>query len=642
MAKHAGDRQKGGGARGQEVPVRGEVDSRQPLASGPHDSEILTQVRGKTHMYEGIADLPFRVRTGPSTAFDHRTKPGTVILGVLQLERLEVTDPDVIDFIVIHELGHFFELSQDPQGFRTVIDEAKRDDGLGQAYFRFYNALMDIYVNHNTMNRAPQYRDAHGDYTDEIKRLYTEKLFPKRDLTELPLSTQYSYALLNIGMHVGDDLVVSPEVQEALDKSFMRYGEEFTTQEIIETYLIPAIGVQSTKEWRATISERKGIIDATFRKRFEELIQVDQQNEQDPNQGMPDGDLEGFEASPDDLRRATEQAEAIQHQNNKSDEEKAADSRTEAVQEEAEKHLSPDEARDFAETYRRVYPQIVEVAQILKEIVRQEIDYRQETLGHFREGIEPDMEEVVEQFPTIVRNPSQAKVMLKDVYQEVIVEQPQHVRLWPILDLSGSMEDDISLVRDLCVVFSGAAQSITLEAELGQHQLRTSLGVTGYNNEAFEIVPLTESPTYADIAKGYSKLRATGGTYEAPALNKVARQIRRLERGENVVDIVLVVTDGETSVEGESITAIAKLKGLGAKLLAFQFSRGYLVPDQKTERKDSHGVGSFQYELKRPEPESGTFGRIWRENGYVIRGTYSVVPAVRDGLRELLTKGEVL
>jgi hypothetical protein len=634
VAKQSSSRRAEGGG-GEQGGDRAAKDPSTDLRA-----ETLNQVRGKADMYIAVSGLPFSVRDGGRTAFDHRTKPGTVILGVEQLHKLGIAEPDLIDFCVLHELGHFFELSQDPKGFMSVIAEGERADGLGKSYFRFYNAVMDIYVNRNTLNNAPVYGDSNGDYSQEIRQLYTEKLFPERDLTKLPLSTQYSYALLNIGMQVGDDLVVSPEVRQALDESFMHFGEELTTQEIIETYLVPAIGIRNTDEWQAKISERKGIVDATFRKRFEALIKADLQNGQDPNQGQSAGDLEGFEASPEDLRQATKQAQEIQREANKSDKEKQADAREKAVNEQAQKHLSPEQAQDLAQTHRRVYDQIVQVAQIFKEIVRQEVDHRLETQGHFKTGAELDMEEVVEQFPTIMRNPTEAKVMLKDVYEEVIVEQPKHVRVWPVLDLSGSMSDDIKLVRDLCVVFSGAAQTITLEAEMNDQQLRASLGVIGYNDGAFEILPYTERPTYEDIAKGYGKLVAAGGTYEAPALRMVAQKIKGLGRDESVVDIVIVVTDGDTTREDESQTAIKRLKEeLGAKVIAFQFSRGYQVADTKPQDVDGDMDKTGRQSFVPPPPESGTFGRIWGPDGHAIRGAYNVVPKVRDALRDLLGSG---
>ena len=234
--------------------------------------------------------------------------------------------------------------------------------------------------------------------------------------------------------------------------------------------------------------------------------------------------------------------------------------------------------------------------------MRTEIDYRKEQEGFFKSGQELDVAEAVERFHTIQTNPGEARVFTRDTYAEVLTEHPQHVRVWGVFDLSGSMEGDINLVRELSVIFSGAAQTISLGAELEQHSLRASFASVGYSDNAFELLPLTENPTYADIAQSYGRLKADGGTYEAPALRMVVDRIGNLERSESVVDIVVAVTDGETQHAGESSEAIKKLQDLGAKLIAFQFSRGHIVPDVKPAEETGPAGGMMPF--ARPEPQS--------------------------------------
>lgn len=594
------------------------------------DTGVLSQIRHKSDAYESLTGLPFRVKSGSYTAFDHSSDPGTVLIGEVQLQKHGITSPLQRDFVVLHELGHFHELSMDPEGYQRVIDEVKRPDGLGQSYFRFYNALLDIYVNRNTLNRAPVYGDGTGGFSEEVKELYTKRLFKERDFTKYPKSTQYSYALLNIGMGVGDDIKVSPEVLKALEAPLKLLGDNLSTSEMIEQFLIPAVGIRGRGEWRATVSERKSIIDKTFRVRFEELVELDRREESDPNRGDPLGDLEGIEPSVEDLGRATEAAKRILREQSKTAEERASDERQRAAEEEAREHLSEEEAKDFAETYSRVYPQILEVASILQDIVRDEISYRKESKGFFPTGDTVDVAEAVERFDIIQTNPTRARIFMRELYEEILTQQPQLVRVWGVFDLSGSMKNDIKLVRELKVICAGATQNVSLGAEIEQHSLRASFGSIGYNDNAFEILPLTAHPTYGDIAKSYSKLKAEGRTYEAPALRMVAEQISKLERDENVVDIVVSVTDGETRKEEESKLAVAELERLGAKLMAFRFGRGILIPDERpTELSPEQFVAP-------PEPESGKFEAIWGKYGYRVHRADKVAPAMRDRFREIL------
>ncbi|RME62104.1 MAG: hypothetical protein D6780_00380, partial [Candidatus Dadabacteria bacterium] len=117
---------------------------------------LFRHIEAQKEIYESIAKLPFRVRFGGQTSFDHEKKE--VILGVEQLLSLGIVDPREIDFGILHELGHFYELTSDPEGYKSVIKEGKRDDGLGRVYFELYNVLMDIYVNTWLANRADQFR----------------------------------------------------------------------------------------------------------------------------------------------------------------------------------------------------------------------------------------------------------------------------------------------------------------------------------------------------------------------------------------------------------------------------------------------------------------------------------------------------
>jgi hypothetical protein len=437
-------------------------------------------------------------------------------------------------------------------------------------------------------------------------------------------------------MGVGDDLIVSPEVSKALKEPFKLGGHQYTTQEIIEQYLVPVIGIRSKGEWSASVTERKSVIDKTFRKRFEALVEIDKKEGQDPNQGSDSGDLEGVEPSIDDLDKATKVAERIQSEAKKSPDQKAAEGREKSVRDAAKEHLDQQQAQDLAETYSRVYPQILEVVDILKNIVREEIDHRKVQKGFFISGQHLNIGETVERFHTIQTNPSEARVFERDVYEEVTTEQPQHVRIWAVFDLSGSMEGDVQLVRELSVIFAGAVNTLCLGAELEQHTLRGSFAAVGYSDDAFEILPLKEGLTFSDIARSYGELYARGGTYEAPALRKVAAQLEGLERDENVVDIVVAVTDGDTKAESESKTEIQRLKGLGAKLLAFKFRRGYAVPD--VQPKDEELQQGPTASLKPPEQESGLFGSIWGKHGRQVRRAAEVVPAVRDGLSDIIRK----
>lgn len=612
-----------------------ETKGTSPGEAAPQNSDLgalsLERIQDKGGAYEMVSRLPFSIRIGEQTAFDHTKK--TVIIGTKQLSDIGISDPAIVDFIVLHELGHFKELADDPVGYKKVIDEGTRKDGLGKAYFRFYNALMDIYVNTNTRNKAPVFGGS--EFSQEVKECYREQLFKERDFTKMPLSTQYSYALLNMGMGIAADLTVAPAVRAELDKEINLYGTRYTTQEIIDTFLVPAIGTRSSKEWQATISQRKTIIDETFRRSFERLVEKDVKEGEDPNQGSGTGDLEGVEASPEDFKKAIEEVERQIAEQNKSAAEKAAEERGKGVDKIAQKHLTPEEAQDFRETVERVQPTIIELVNLYQQIVRKEFDTKKTEQGFFKRGSSLDINRAVSQFGKIRDLPEESQVMMKDVYQEVVTYQPQQIRNWLSLDLSGSMIGDIGLLRDLSVAFSGALQTLSMGAALGEHGLQGSLGIVGFNDDLIPILPLTQDPTYEHIAQSYKSLAANGGTAEHTALQKIVDEIKKDPPREGRVDIVIGITDGETNNPEKSKQLVKELEQLGVKLLAFRFTRGYVAPDVKPDPKQAAEEAANKLNEPPPPPPT-TFGDIWGAHGAVVRRAKDVIPAVRRGLEDLL------
>lgn len=612
-----------------------ETKGTSPGGAAPQNSEFgalsLERIQDKGGAYEMVSRLPFSIRIGEQTAFDHTRK--TVIIGTKQLSDIGISEPTIVDFIVLHELGHFKELADDPVGYKKVIDEGTRKDGLGKAYFRFYNALMDIYVNTNTRNKAPVFGGS--EFSREVKECYREQLFKERDFTTMPLSTQYSYALLNMGMGIAADITVAPAVRAELDKQINLYGTQYTTQEIIDTFLVPAIGTRSSKEWQATISQRKTIIDETFRRSFERLVEKDVEEEEDPNQGSGTGDLEGVEASPEDFKKAIEEVERQIAEQNKSAAEKAAEERGKGVGKIAQKHLNPEEAQDFRETVERVQPTIIELVNLYQQIVRKEFDTKKTEQGFFKRGSSLDINRAVSQFGKIRDLPEESQVMMKDVYQEVVTYQPQQIRNWLSLDLSGSMNDDIGLLRELSVAFSGALQTLSMGAALGEHGLHGSLGIVGFNDNLIPILPLTRDPTYEHIAQSYKSLAASGGTAEHTALQKIVDEIKKDPPREGRVDIVIGITDGETNNPEKSKQLVKELEQLGVKLLAFRFTRGYVAPDVKPDPKQAAGEAANKLN-EPPPPPPRTFGDIWGKHGAVVNQAQQVIPAVRRGLEDLL------
>lgn len=579
------------------------------------------------HVFESLSrQLGFGIRFGEKTAFDH--KNNNVIIGVMQLYEWGIKSEAVIDFLVSHELGHFKELTDDPEGYMSVIAEGDRDDNLGGAYFRFYNCLMDIYVNTNTRNKAPVYSRLDGSayFSEEIESLYRDILFNSqgsglfevkgselRPAATEPLSTQYSDYLLNLGMGTEDCITLSPEVKAIVDAPLKLYGKEYTHRELINTFLRPAIGLRKTKLWQATISQRKTIIDQTLRPNFEKLINIDVARGANPN---PSDSLGDFEVSPDDLKKAAEVTIDRKTEANRSDKEKQEDERKDQAKNIGRNNgLSEAEAKNFAEKLSKMQPFINDVVKLLQMCRFKTSEWVKQEQGHYRTGVSLDIVKAISEFSKIQNAPWQARVMKREFYQQEQDLHPKMIRLWLVPDFSGSMADDLSFLQDLTIGFAGALATLSTSKELGQSDLGGALAIIGFHGDAVEAVKMTDGVTLADIAKGWGNVKADGSsTSDHVALEEVLKQVKDLPDEEDAINLVVEITDGATSDPGESLKAVKALR--------------------------EHAVTPFAYRIARGGFEGGkaAFNSIWNSEGHSDGVTVKNAAEVLVDIRQRLAR----
>ncbi len=222
---------------------------------------------------------------------------------------------DQITWAVYHELCHFRDLAEDPDGLMKNFDyirQQARETGriLEQKYetkfsqsdpdfvekikkqkpidpkdptkgtmskcdisaykyhHTFYNIFDDIYVNSLVAKKSPRYaRDSRSG--GEVSRLYSEKLFTESDYTKIPRHLQFLYKLLREEMVPGEPVQVSPEVEQVLTNKIIFQGKTLTPKEIVDNFLKPI----SKKDTKA--STRYFILKATLEPIFQQLLEKD-------------------------------------------------------------------------------------------------------------------------------------------------------------------------------------------------------------------------------------------------------------------------------------------------------------------------------------------------------------------------------
>ena len=626
--------------------------------SAGRETELLRNLESKRWLWETYARRGgFGFEIGEKTSFDHERS--VVIFGAKSLREAGVSGAAEIDFSALHEIGHFLELGADPEGYLRVIAEGSRADGLGDAYFRLYNCAMDIYVNTNTANRFPSYRgEGEERFSPQVKELYTSRLFPESDLSKAPLAVQYCDMLLLTGMGVADRFTVSPQVKEAFDAGLSGLdGTPMSYQQFVDSYLRPVLHSSATAftagEWQATIGQRKMVIDACLRPVFERLLKQDLAAGREMKSLTPEL-CPGVNAKPGDMRKAAHDAIRRRAEKNLAPADRAKkESARQAGQVGEEAGLSPDEAKRFAEAYQRAYPVMMRLAEVWKRLRQKNVGYAPGLEGHYRTGLRLDVPHAISRFPDIKDRPNEAEVMLRRTYKEVIDQRPKKLWLSVVLDLSGSMDGDISRVQEMAIAIAGSLAIINRAHQEGESDFCAVLSMLGFNTEPILILEHSTDTKPGDIAAAYSKIKADGGTDDVPALRHLSKDFsperqREIDDGE-LLAVVIEVTDGDTASPAHSRALVDDLERRGARVLGIRFGSGLRSdssPRDEFERPEAFSPERHREEQERLRQREGVFDQIWNAGaeklrGFMVDGIEDVEACIVNYLNELI-QGEDL
>lgn len=238
----------------------------------------------------------------PDLGFHINFKTGKIGLDVRDFKKAEEQGEslDQILWSTLHEIGHFQDLLEDPQGvlnnFAHIKNKAREiaprvlkiwENKLGgsvpnyltkplpvdpenpeekmsfaeifvyKAFHQLYNCLDDIYVNNNIGKYAQPFSEK-GTKVKEVKRLYRDYLFPTdkekvgeppkagqaADYSKLPLNYQFTYHLLRKHMVSDQEIIISPDVKKAIETVI--YGK-FTVEDLVKTICSPTSKYDKTK-----------------------------------------------------------------------------------------------------------------------------------------------------------------------------------------------------------------------------------------------------------------------------------------------------------------------------------------------------------------------------------------------------------
>jgi len=327
--------------KGEELPITTEETKKQIEEVKRLYQEYINRNRAYFQIFAKDTSINFVMGNGFSINFE----TGNVNFDTKWFVEHGFTE-DQITWAVYHELCHFRDLAEDPDGLmknfeyirRQAVEtgrilEQKYEDKFGQSdpeflekvkrrrpvdkkdpskgtiskcemtaykyHHTFFNIFDDIYVNSLVAKKSPRYaRGSRGG--NEVSRLYKEKLFTESDYTKLPRHLQFLYKLLREEMVPDETVQISDEVEQVFKDKIIFQGKALTPKEIVDNFLKPI----SKKDTKA--STRYFILKTTLEPIFQKLLQKDleefdpqkpEENKEKPQKG--DGDGEEGESEPD-------------------------------------------------------------------------------------------------------------------------------------------------------------------------------------------------------------------------------------------------------------------------------------------------------------------------------------------------------
>jgi len=583
----------------------------------------------------------------------------------------------------LHELEHFRDLDADPEGVlknfeyirvqakktgaaiakkwgekygtsdpeleeklkkQSPINPKKPEEGTMSAVERsaykihhtFYNIFDDINDNVNVARKAAAFEKGTVG-GQEVEKLYQEKLFAQKDFSKLPRHLQFAYKLIRKEMVPGEEVVLSGEVSEVMERKIQFQGKEYSPREIVENFIKP-------RKNRDTLArQRHFVLQKTLEPIFAELLMKDlaewdpqkpqkpdgksqkgkgeggsgnpfEENYEDYDKNNPDqiseGDIRGWM---DKNNKDKENAEAgkiqAQTSENKTAEERAAEAQAGLDKNWCERNgINPATFRNFKKIEAKVEPYLQDLSRLWQKIIfgsSRKIERKIE--GHFKTGAEMDVQKVIEEWPKIQQQKfDDVRVMKRMVSKEILIQKPELIRVRLVGDMSGSMDAKKKHILQQCfaLIFSSLREFNThLNRTRSQTKTKLKVDTEGwvFGSEALQVKKLRSESRLDDeqveIIKMFEKLEDTlGYTCDYKVLNAIDSSIsqtdmKKIDEGK-IMEIVFEITDGGSTVlierngQREMVSTSTETRKSVDKLLNEKIiARGFQIGETSAEEK---------------------------------------------------------
>lgn len=601
--------------------------------------------------FRDLAQDPEKMMKNFDYIKEQAKKTGAVMMDKWE-EKYGATDPEFIENLKKQKPIN----KKDPNKTMNAVEKTAY-----KIHHTFYNIFDDIYVNNLVERKAPKYEKKEKG-GEEIKKLYSEKLFAKTDYSKLPRHLQFLYKLIREEMVQDEKVELSDEVADIIKQKIKFQGKEYTPDEIINEFIKPK-GDRDTKA-----GQRYFILQKTLEPIFEELLAKDleewepekpkqqkgkkgkgeprkgsvnpfeqdyqEYEENNPDQINPEEIKDWMDKQKEDKKKEEEQKAKGKEKESKSAEENAKESQDKMDKEWCEKHnISQETFQQYRKIEQEVTPYLEDLSRLWQRIIfgsTKKIERGME--GYFKTGTELDIPKVIEEFPKIQKGKlEETRIFKKITQKEVLIRKPELIRVRLVGDMSSSMDTEKRHTLQQCfVLLLSSLREFNTYLNLTRSQTKSKLEANTeawiFGDSAKRVKRLRSESGYDDeqveTIKIFEKLQNTiGNTYDNKALEAILKSLTPEDREkigqEKIMEMVFEITDGGSSAPTATRQAVNKLTESGVITRAFQ-------------------IGDVD------EDEKKTFNEVWNKNreeklGEIIgKKIENLLPAVTELLKKYL------
>jgi hypothetical protein len=618
--------------------------------------EYFELLRPLARVFSGYGVYELRIDPQAKTFyFDHQRRVIFVsprLIEELNLEREEKK------YAFLHELGHLIQLFQNPQVYlesfeipkKKAEEKKENKDAYQRAWLNFFNVFNDIHANSMIRALMPIYQ--RGERLERLPvNLYSRKLFPERDYSNLPLSTQFIFYLLRRTMVPEEDVIISERVRREVEQAISFFGSKYPSLEafVREEIFNPA----------KTIEHIMFILKEVLMPIYEKLLEEDEGEgkiEETPEHlGEIPIDEDISDDVIEDIAKGIEEAQ-------KSGDEKHRENQRKRFEEWAEgKGFSEEEIRRFEEIQERTLEIISDLEDLWRNFIQRSVEITRGKIAGFKTGTSISPQELIRELPVLLTQPSEAKIFVRYLPETKLESiKPKKINLVLIVDLSSSMDEEkrkavqevaYAIGKSLINFYRTGALSVVDEGI--EFPVTINYQILGFGDSVEELTETTEEERRErakkdrpnrdldeELLRSILKIERIdlGGTQDSLALENVKNLITpeiksNLENGDEIL-VIIEITDGETATAQESKTLVQEFNSIPNV-----YCRAIQIPGPIYSEKPKEETPEERLRPLEVLPPTGTFKEVWGEdwgrrleNLEVLKET--VIAILYDALRQ--------